>query len=143
MGIAHDIGIRMNDSLPELGPAVERCEVSLRFFVHQFIGSDTPGEALAAITTQSVNDFVDLMYDISCGRGRLALRSSRSLFELLATFNLVSGSDEEAERYLAHLVVADYWQSKMDQPERALGGDEKRAVSYRRMKLAKRSKKDL
>jgi hypothetical protein len=143
LAMPSDIQQELNALLPGFDQIVERCANSLQPFVHQFIGSDEVGEAHGIIVTQAINDFLDLLFDASCGRGRPALRAARSLFEHVATLKDVDRDQTEADRYLAHLVVGQYWQSCLALPKKALSGKSLKSFSHRQKKLGIDVKKPL
>lgn len=143
LSMPSDVERKLNHFLPDFQANVEQCANSLQPFVDQFIGSDNIGQAEMTVVTQAVNDFLDLLFDISCGRGRPALRTARSLFEHVATLKDVDNDQTEADRYSAHLVVAKYWQSLLTLPEKTLSGTPRKSLAYQRKKLGRDVEKPL
>lgn len=143
LGVSIDVQKDLDRRLPDFHQTVERCASSLQPFVQRFVGSGTVGDAQMTIVTQAVNDFLDLLFDISRGRGRPALRTARSLFEHLTTLRDVANHQSEADRYLAHLVVAKHWQSLLTLPEKSLSGSDRKSMVHQRKKLARDAKRPL
>jgi len=122
---------------------------SLRAMLDQVIGEiptfvvyahHTAGEertAVSAIVTQASNTFVDVMFDISAGRGRSAAMGTRSLFELLVTLREVIGSSSLADRYLAHGSVSAQIEAQLSIGVTELRGNSRRALAHRRKKLGR------
>ncbi len=94
----------------------------------------------APLTNQATNDFLDLLYDLAHGRGRPALRSTRSLFELLVTAHDVVSSPELAERYAAHRWVTIRDAAKLPFEADALSGSERRSVNHARKKAEREAR---
>jgi len=143
LAMPSEVKTELDRLLPEFQSNVEHCANSFQPFVHQFIGSESVGEAEMTVVTQRVNDFLDLLFDVSCGRGRPALRTARSLFEHAITLKDVHKSQTEADRYVAHLVVANYWQSLLTLPEESLNGAALKSLVHERKRLGRDINKPL
>ena len=143
LGVPSDVQQDLAHLLPEFQQSIDICATSLEAFVQRFVGSGGVGDAQMSIVTQAVNDFLDLLFDISCGRGRPALRTARSLLEHVTNLRDVGNGQSEADRYLGHLVVAQYWQSLLTLPEESLSGGDRKSMEHHRKKLARDAKKPM
>jgi hypothetical protein len=99
--------------------------------------------ALQLIFVEGANDFWDTLHDAAMGRGRPALRATRTLFELQLDALDVAGSPALAERWRDHLPVADVAEGRLTRVERHLSGDIQRAVRRRMRHLRKRGAREL
>lgn len=123
--------------VPEAFEYARHVAKSIPPFVSLIHSSDEDNEALHVITTQAVNDFLDLLFDALNGRGRPALRSARSLFELLIAARDVGGSSDLSSRYLDQRWIAARLESTLDLELNELPGRDRKAEEHRLRKLAR------
>lgn len=101
--------------VPELKAALDQLSGALVHFIssaHSNYPPDGPG-GVPVVLSQVVNDFVDVLYDITSGRGRSALRGARSLFELMVTAKDVMTDVEHERRYVAHAPVVEQLEAEL------------------------------
>jgi hypothetical protein len=88
----------LRDIHEELGDALP--------FTHEAISladqTDATQRARGRILAQASNDYLDLLYEATCGRGRPALRTARTLFEHLVNYRSIDTDSAMAERYCDH-----------------------------------------
>lgn len=118
---------------PAIPEATEGLMRAMPAFVDALHAEGT--EALSAAVSQAINDLVDLLHDVLLGRGRSAIRSARSLYELLVTVYDITGSAEDAQRYVDHKSILKHQEWLLDLPESALRGNDRKAEAHRRKKL--------
>lgn len=86
------------------------CTDDLRMFARLFFSSITDSSPSAIskslIGNQSINDFVDLCFELLYGRGRPALRVARALFEHHVNLLDVTRNSDYAQRYKDHQAIA-------------------------------------
>lgn len=95
------------DLLPELRTMLPQLSDRISLFQGFSLQGAADVVAVPLVTTQAVNDFVDGLSDCTCGRGRQALRATRSLFETTITFLDVVGNQELRDRYMAYREIVD------------------------------------
>lgn len=124
--------------VPEFEALIGSAVVEVRGLVGR-IYAGSPRPALALLMTQLVNDFEDLCFDMQHGRGRTALRTTRSLFDaLLAVLDIVEAGSNAADRYEDHIAVAGLRAAEMRSGFSGLSGNELRSERHRRRKAAAR-----
>jgi hypothetical protein len=99
--------------------------------------------ALQLIFVEAANDFWDTLHDAATGRGRPALRATRTLFELRLDALDVASNSTLAERWQDHLPVADVAEGNLTRVERHLAGDARRTVRRRMSHIRKRGEREL
>lgn len=129
------IGPWLAEEVPELNPTLRRVGELIRPFV-SFAHVSTV-DAAATVINQATNDFIDTLVDCSLGRGRSALRSARSLFELAITAKEIQASPDLARRYMDHRYVVAQIESQLTVEAEHLPKRERSAVLHRRRKLAR------
>lgn len=127
------------ERVPDLRPRLDAVAHQLPAVVGQahWSGDDVPG--LSPVVNQAANDFIDLLYDVSCGRGRPALKAARSLFELLVTALDIRLADENAARYLEHRWIVSQVVASLVFESEALQGNERRSHDHARRKMRRDS----
>ena len=102
---------RIAEECPKLVQAQEDLALVLRKLVAEIVNDEgllsATDRAQNLIFNQLLNDFLDLLYEVMTGRGRPAMRSTRSLFEHLVNHRTVSNDASEAQRYVDHAPVVD------------------------------------
>lgn len=95
----------VRDDLPKFQTLVEYAADTLMtlFRTNRAAPAQRAGTLIIA---QAANEFSDLLFDLASLRGRSALRSARSLFELQVSFFDVSQSSVLATQYLRHRDVS-------------------------------------
>ncbi len=99
-------------------------------------------EAMRLLLTHVANDWVDLLYDLSHGRGRAALRTSRSLFEHQLAAEAVAVDEVLARRYVDHRVIGDRYFLGLHRIEQHLEGNELKAYRHRLKKIDRDTAKE-
>lgn len=102
-----------------------------------------PALALQLIFVEAANDFWDTLHDAAAGRGRPALRATRTLIELQLDALDVASNTTLAERWHDHLPVADVAEGSLTRVERHLAGDTRRTVGRRMSHLRKRGEREV
>lgn len=101
----------MQDRILTQVPELRDLLPSLSSHISRFQGFSLQGAAnvvaVPLVVTQAINDFVDGLTDCTCGRGRQALRATRSLFETTITFQDIVADESLRERYMAYREVID------------------------------------
>jgi hypothetical protein len=123
--------------VPELAAKIENGAACVQPFVHRIVGTNSTGESQKLIVTQAANDYLDLLFDVSCGRGRPALRTARSLLEHMVALRDVGGSTSLSDRYVEHVVAAHSWRAQLTLPERHVSPNTARSLAHYRQKLAR------
>lgn len=135
------LGEEIQQRLPNLRPALDDLVGSAVMFV-RFVQGGYKGRGpggLPLLVTQTVNEVLDILYDIMTGRGRSALKSTRSLFELVVTAKDIMPDIEVEERYVAHRAVVEQLESGLEVQASELGWREARKDRRRRQKLRRAS----
>lgn len=89
--------------VPGLDEALRGLNDPIPFVLQHAVGGNEPLGWLGALINQLVNEVLDLTQDAVTGRGRPAIKSARTLFELLVTAkDVVGGSWTMADRYDRH-----------------------------------------
>lgn len=132
----------VRQSLPDLEPLLLDTYLWVNEVVKFVHGINHGPKGLSALVTQAANDFLDLITDICRGRGRPALRSARSLFELLITLHDITSSPELAERYFRHQFVVAQQIATLDMGEDILPRKQRRAALHAKKKLLRDSKEN-
>ena len=125
-----EIGREIHLALPTLRPRLEALFPPLHEFIAFVHGIAKEPVGISTIVNQAVNDLTDLVLDTSTGRGRPALRSTRSLFELLVTLRDVLAMPELGQRYEDFRFVVEVLQAELQVDDRTVvtsGGHEKTA----------------
>ena len=92
---------------PSFLDAVARLANALTALATYAAPSEIDGpRSLHRIINQAINDMLDLLYDVSRGRGRPAARTARSLFELVIAMLDVLDDEEMDQRYHNHWMIA-------------------------------------
>ncbi|MCA1706717.1 MAG: hypothetical protein LC808_27015 [Actinobacteria bacterium] len=104
-----EIGEMLRQSLPDLEPLL----LDTYLWVNEVVKFGH-GREPAEHPPEAALDFLDLITDICRGRGRPALRSARSLFELLITLHDITSSPDLAERYFRHQFVVSQQMATLD-----------------------------
>jgi hypothetical protein len=99
--------------------------------VMSFVHGGSRGTAVGSITTQAVNTFADILYDVERGRGRSATSGTRVLFELVVTLRDVLSSGELDERYRLHEWVTLQQETELSLELSHLPKKERRATAHR------------
>lgn len=135
------MGTKINEDLPELRPVLEKLAAAAGKFVRvsygRYRGRGAGGTLL--LITQAHNDLLDTLYDIMTGRGRPALRASRSMFEHLVNARDIMGNPEMEERYVAHRAVVEHLESNLEVQANELHGRARKKDMGRRRKLRESS----
>ncbi|MDP9398285.1 MAG: hypothetical protein M3P96_10920 [Actinomycetota bacterium] len=87
--------------MPQLSQAWSRALGSLDLLA-EGVYERVPNAAAHLVANQAINDFIEMGQDLLTGRGRSALRVSRSLFEQLVTLREVCRDPALAQRYEDH-----------------------------------------
>jgi len=111
-----------------VGPAMSAAHQALRD------RGDDVGEATRNVMTHVANDSLDLLYELTHGRGRPAMKAARSLYEHQIAAELVTDPGL-ARRYLDHDPVGRRYFAALDRPERFLRGKALKAYRFRRAKV--------
>ena len=120
--------------LAELLPDFEQAASDAISALHPLsidVHSGTAG-ALSVLVNQATNDFLDLLYDLLVGRGRSALRTTRSLLEHLVTSRDLLTDRHLEERYLDHRFVVEAIAATLDLGDEQFSGKELLAARHRR-----------
>lgn len=130
----------ISEEIPELESAIDQVVDRLAHFVSAVhaVAEHHPG--LGALVNQATNDFVDLLYDLAYGRGRPALKATRSLFDLLVTAHDIVSTTELAERYAAHRWVIAHDAAKLSFETDALSGKDRGALNHLRKKVDRQTR---
>jgi hypothetical protein len=101
--------------VPELFGVIETLALAMRDLVdHPYLRLSTPESArpmtdeprsLRPILNQALNDALDLIFDCVHGRGRSAVRTARTLFELLVALDDVLANPDMDARFSRHAEV--------------------------------------
>ena len=134
-GTGEAVSARILSDVPRIAEVVERFATGVPTFLDRILRGTN--DALSTVVTQATNDFLDLLQDSVEGRGRQALRASRSLYELAAAALDVASSSVEAERYNAHRDVLLNQAAGLDLVELTLIGKDRKAEAHRRKKLGR------
>ena len=140
-GLSHADRIHAAD--PQLARLVDRSVYAVgNFFTLSGTGTDAISEVDRVINTQACNDYLDLLARIQSGRGREAIRASRSLFELAVNRRFINAHPSRANRYLDYEPVG--FPSDESSTQRLLGvnrlsGSERKSAQYQAHKLASQS----
>jgi hypothetical protein len=134
-GTGEAVSARLLSDVPRIAEVVERFATGIPTILDRILRGTN--DALSTVVTQATNDFLDLLQDSVEGRGRQALRASRSLYELAAAALDVVSSSVEAQRYNAHRDVLLNQAAGLDLVELTLVGNERKAEAHRRKKLGR------
>jgi hypothetical protein len=138
------IGKEITEAVPELEPTLDEIMSASRLFIKHAIGSyeNEGGGGVPVVLSQALNDFIDVLFDISTGRGRPALRGARGLFELLVTAKDVMHDAALEKRYMDHESVISQLEAKMEFEAEQLPKRPRKEDARRRQRLAEASKAD-
>jgi hypothetical protein len=100
------------------------------FVIEHAVGRPGPPEWVGAVVNQLNNELSDPVLDAICGRGRPAIKASRSLFDLLVTAKDIIASPAVAERYERHRWVV--WRDALDLEAQTHRGYLTQAEAHRR-----------
>lgn len=133
------IGRAIADEIPNLIEVQSVIVDGLRpltLVVHEQMDASDPIQAARSkIVHQALNDYLDLLFEASTGRGRPAVRSARSIFEHLVNQRWISSSVAEAQRYLDHAAIDRELELQLDTPaEETFVGSERKAYRHWRRK---------
>jgi Family of unknown function (DUF5677) len=120
----------------ERAEAVGRLLPSFMQFVHS---TGQRIDAVTTVVTLATNDVLDLLFDSIHGRGRAALRTARSLFELLVTAIDVLESKDVATRYMDQRWVGMWLESQLSVELDHLPSKERRQHSHRLYRLKRQA----
>lgn len=135
----------MAENIEAHAPGFVRAVADLVGVLPAFVGSVYPSlasaepRAEAMIFNQTVNDYIDLLFDVVTGRGRAAVKSARTLFELLVTLKDVVRDAGISQRYRQYDAVVAQTESRLTLELDALSGKELLAERHARLKLARDS----
>jgi len=132
------IGQEVQEAVPELAPVLDEvADASMRFIKHAMgsYSNDGPG-GVPVVLSQSLNDFMEILFDIRTGRGRSALRGTRGLFELLVTARDVMQDPILEKRYMDHESVVSQLEAALDFEAEHLPKRPRREDVRRRRRLA-------
>jgi hypothetical protein len=117
--------------VPGLDEALRGLNDPIPFVLQHAVGGNEPLDWLGALINQLVNEVFDLTQDAVTGRGRPALKSARTLFELLVTAkDVVDGSWTMADRYDRHRWIV--WRDLADLEDRTHRGHLSRQRAHAR-----------
>jgi len=125
----------------EFRELVSDVEDRLQAFVSFTSAARPRDSAVTLILNQASNEFADLLVDAEWGRGRPAIKTTRSLFELLVTLLDVMSSDEMSRRYLAHQTISKRLWAQVTIDAQELGGDEARNAERRRKRVLRETER--
>ena len=122
--------------VPGLDEAVQAISDRMPYFLDSIYGKES-AERLGAVVNQMTNDFLDLLYDTTSGRGRPALKTSRTMIELLVTLADIRDDPGQASRYEDHAAVVLDNYARLGIELSALTGNERRAEQHRLHKVGR------
>lgn len=94
------------DAVPQLDEAAEELRRRIADWIGVVINAPDALVGVTLASSQAGNEVLDLLFDCCTGRGRPALKASRSLFELLLTMKDIVSDTAACERYEDHRWVA-------------------------------------
>lgn len=121
--------------IPDFPLAIRSIAKALRTFIASLHDNSYPPHGLSAAISQATNDFVDVLQDASRGRGRSAIMSSRSLFELLTTVLDLLHDRGLEERYMNHRWVIAHLEASLRLESEYLPKKDRAAELHRQKKL--------
>lgn len=130
-----DIGEAIGDHVPELDAVMEAVADEVSAFQGILHASAKVPSAVLTAATQAANDLLDLLYDVSYGRGRPALRTTRGLIELAITMADITSDPDLAERYARHEYVTAIQFADTSAGLTHLRGNDLKGERHRRKKL--------
>lgn len=117
--------------------------------LHEFALVDRPARrarndpAVATVVNQALNEYLELLTASVSGRGRSALKSARSLFELALTMTEVATNPVLAERYMDHLSVTRALYGGLQAELHLLRGSERKSLQFQKMKARRDTSADV
>ncbi len=132
-------GSELDTAAPELMDAlkatVEEAVTTCRIWVATLAAPQASG----VVVNQAVNDYVDLVFELSTGRGRPAIRAARAVFEHLVNLRELQSVPGLGARYLANHDVADQLEASIELGVDRLVGNERRSERHRLHKMGRDS----
>jgi hypothetical protein len=125
----------IEEGTPGLEESVRGINDPLARFLSFVMAASPPPSVIGIVLSQSAAEFTDLLFDIRVGRGRPALKGTRSLFELLVTAHDVLSSEELSNRYLDHAVMSQRVNAEITIDAEELGGAAKKSALHRANKI--------
>lgn len=145
-GYPVDFYAAITAAVPGLRQAAQRLTESILALInHPFFRLDLLDEERPAISApgslmpifnQAANDVIDLVHDCLSGRGRVAVRTARTLFELLVSLRDVTASPDMDERYQAQFFIGGVQFGGLRREADALPGHEGDELRERLRQLA-------
>ena len=135
------IGVLIAEAVPELETCIDRVTASAHQYLTFLHGTTEMEHGIDVAMIQMTNDFFDVLYDVSTGRGRSVLRGARTLFELLVTVLDIRGNPKMDARYYDYRWVSAQLEADLSLEAKFLPKKDRSADLHRRKKLRRDSAK--
>jgi len=122
-------------ALPRLDAAAGKMHQEIAVWMEFVVNGPHATLALTHTIGQAANEMLDLLYECAHGRGRPALKSCRSLFDIWITIKDITGDPKAGRRYEDHRWVVFQQVAELEnrRPIRRKGDSHRRHKALRRV----------